>query len=132
MNVFTSLNITIIYQGWRTWDGELSISTVSGMEKYGYITSDTVGRHTYIIDTITRTRLWWSLCEDHVNSFCVGIFHESCKLVLVFMSYYYWLEIDFNDLCVQFERVTCETVILLPIVMLQCVSLAMLLPIVMS
>ncbi len=63
----------------------------------------------------------WSLCGDHVNWFCVGIFHEyagwveypnqkqwtwspqsdHCELVLVFMPYYYRLDIDFNGLCVQ-------------------------------
>ncbi len=43
----------------------------------------------------------WSLCGNHVNYFCVGIFHES-SLVLVFMPYYNWLDIDFNGLWVQF------------------------------
>ncbi len=28
--------------------------------------------------------------------------HDLHELVLVFMLYYYWLDIDFNGLCVQF------------------------------
>ncbi len=64
----------------------------------------------------------WSLCGDHVNCFCVGIFHESApktmnmistddhhELVLVCMSYYYWLDIDFNGLCIQCKKSTGET-----------------------
>ncbi len=76
--------------------------------------------------TITRTSGWvitlWRSCELLL---CFWIFHESKgrakyihiknnehdlhivistdyhELVLVFMTYYYWFYIDFNDLCVQ-------------------------------
>ncbi len=60
----------------------------------------------------------WSLCGDHVNCFCVGLqTHEISlpktmnmistdkhhELVLVFMMYYYWFDIEFNSLCTIFK-----------------------------